>query len=103
MRDLDELWNAVHADLARSWSVTELARRVHVSPVQLHRLVLRFHGTTPKGLVTRMRMQRAEGLLVHADYPLKLIAGLVGYETPFALSRAFKRHAGKSPKLFRWA
>jgi len=101
MRDLDALWKMVHADLGRPWTVSELARHVHVSPVQLHRLALRFHGTTPMGFVTRLRMQRAEGLLLHTDYPLKLIAGLVGYETPFAFSRAFKRHAKKSPKAFR--
>jgi len=102
-RELDELWHEVHADLAHPWSVGELARRAHVSQVQFHRLVGRFHNTTPMGMVTRLRMQRAEQLLINTDYPLKLIAGLVGYETPFAFSRAFKRHAGRSPKFYRAA
>jgi transcriptional regulator GlxA family with amidase domain len=102
-RELNDLWHAVHADLGHPWNVEELARRAHVSQVQFHRIVARFHNTTPMGMVTRLRMQRAEQLLLSTDYPLKLVADLVGYETPFAFSRAFKRHAGKSPKFYRTA
>jgi AraC-like DNA-binding protein len=98
---LEELWRSVHADLGHPWTVAQLAASMHVSVVQLHRLVARFHKSTPMEIVVRMRMKRAEDLLLHTDYPLKLIADLVGYETPFAFSRAFKRHAGTSPKFFR--
>jgi AraC-like DNA-binding protein len=102
-RALNALWRSVHADLGRRWTVSELAEAMHVSAAHLHRIVGALHGTTPMGVVTRMRMLRAEDLLRHTDFPLKLIADMTGYETPFAFSRAFKRHAGVSPRPFREA
>jgi AraC-like DNA-binding protein len=52
-------------------------------------------------MVFRLRMQRAEELLVKYDYALKNIAEELGYGTPFAFSNAFKRHKGISPEHFR--
>jgi AraC-like DNA-binding protein len=100
-RDLGELWAQVERSLHYPWTVTELARAAHCSPAHLHRLCLRCHGTGPMDLVHRLRMQRAMTLLRQTDEPLKRIAVLVGYRSPFALSAAFKRFLGQSPSAFR--
>jgi AraC-like DNA-binding protein len=100
-RELWDLWDRVNADLARPWTVADLARELHVSPVQCHRLCERYARTKPMKMVTRLRMLRAEELLRSADIPIKQIAPLVGYGNTFAFSVAFKRHAGKSPRRFR--
>jgi transcriptional regulator GlxA family with amidase domain len=55
----------------------------------------------PREMVARLRMQRAGEMLRSTNYTLDRIASLVGYETPFALSRAFKKHAGVSPREYR--
>ena len=47
------------------------------------------------------RMRRAEEMLQSTGYKLHQLAAALGYETPFAFSRAFKRYAGISPKQFR--
>jgi AraC-like DNA-binding protein len=98
---LAALFGEVDGDLPRRWSVPLLARVLHVSPAQLHRLTQRHYRATPMDVVWRLRMQRAADLLRSANFPLKLIADLVGYETPFALSRSFKRCFGLSPKRYR--
>jgi len=100
-RELWALWDRVNSDLARAWTVADLAREIHVSPVQCHRLCARYAGTRPMEMVTRLRMLRAEELLRSADMPIKQIAPLVGYSNQFAFSVAFKRHAGHSPRAFR--
>ncbi|OGV65711.1 MAG: hypothetical protein A3K19_25810 [Lentisphaerae bacterium RIFOXYB12_FULL_65_16] len=99
--ELQTLWQKVDADLQRAWSVEQLAAELRVSGVQCHRLVGRYHHTTPMGMVARLRMQRAEELLRHTDFPLYLVADTVGYQTPFSFSRAFKQHTGLSPRHFR--
>ena len=85
----------------RPWPVAELAAALHVSPVHLHRIFRRELGVTPSGWVTRLRMRLAAELLRATDYPLEVVAARVGYRTPFAFSRAFKRAAGTAPRSFR--
>ena len=98
---IDALWNHVHANLQHNWTIRELAARAEMSPSHFHRVVLRLTGVSPKQMVTELRMQRAANLLLHHDTPLRVVASLVGYGTPFAFSAAFKRHEGVSPHEFR--
>jgi AraC-like DNA-binding protein len=100
-RRIEEIWVCVQEKLHYKWHVDELAGMANVSTVHLHRLVQRYYGTTPMGMVFNLRMHRAEDLLLHTNYPLKLIADLVGYEGPFAFSKAFKRYSGSNPQQFR--
>ncbi len=98
---LATLWFQVDANLAFPWDVKRMADELHVSETHFHRLVRRHNHTTPLRMVRQLRMHRAEELLKHTDYTLSLIAERLGYQTPFALSKAFKQHAGCSPRMFR--
>ncbi len=98
---LRTLWEQVGADLAHPWTVETLARRVHMSPAHFHRINKRHHGKSPIAMLKEMRMKRAEALLLNRSLPLKAIADLLGYATPFALSKAFTRYKGVSPATFR--
>ncbi|MDA0814705.1 MAG: AraC family transcriptional regulator, partial [Verrucomicrobia bacterium] len=44
---------------------------------------------------------RTKEFLRRTEYSLEQIAKQVGYDSPFSLSRAFKRNAGISPRDFR--
>ncbi len=98
---LEALRARILAAPERVWPVPELAAALHVSPVHLHRIFRYELGATPSGWVTRLRMRLAAELLRATDYPLEVIAARVGYRTPFAFSRAFKRAAGAAPRVFR--
>ena len=52
-------------------------------------------------MVTRLRMQHAEQLLMRSDINLERIAEELGYTNSFALSKAFKRERGISPRHYR--
>jgi AraC-like DNA-binding protein len=95
------LWEEVNASLHLPWRVQTLAARLHLSPIQLYRQVVRYQGLRPMEMVMRLRMQRVEEMLRSTDYTLDMIAPLVGYQTPFALSRAFKKHVGCCPRAYR--
>lgn len=100
-RELDALWQRVEANLQHPWRVEELAAELHVSIVHFHRLMARRYKTSPLVYLTRLRMQRAADFLLQTDYKLHHIAQLVGFQTPFSFSRAFKQHTGSSPRSFR--
>lgn len=94
------LWDHVNAHLQEPWSVARLAAHLHMSPVHFHRISMQYGGSSPMQMVTRLRLERAKELLTQ-DYPLKLIASLVGYQNPYAFSVAFKRYTGLSPRDYR--
>ena len=49
----------------------------------------------------RLRLARAADLMNDPEATLASVARSVGYATPFALSAAFKRQFGASPREFR--
>ena len=58
-------------------------------------------GELPSRRLRRLRLQIAAGLLMKRDFSLRKIGQKVGYDDPFALSRAFSRFHGVSPQRFR--
>lgn len=102
-RKLQGLWGLVHARLDRKWNLAMLSDECGLSKTSLFRICRRMHGMAPMQMVATMRMERAAELLLGSRQTLACIAGMVGYENEFVLSRAFKRHAGMSPRAFRRA
>jgi AraC-like DNA-binding protein len=98
---LDKLWDEVNEDPARTWSVEMMARELHVSAPHLHRLVQASTGTSPMKMVTRLRMERAQDLLIILACKISAVAEMVGYQNEFAFSVAFKRFSGVTPSEFR--
>lgn len=94
---LRALWTKVDATLWERWSVARLARKMHMAPGHLHRIVLDIHGETPMAFVAGMRMRRAESLLRRGGMTVTEVAERVGYSDAFAFSTAFKRWKGVPP------
>jgi transcriptional regulator GlxA family with amidase domain len=89
------------SNLARAWTVEELAAAAGMSRPTLARRFVRAIGESPLKHLARLRMDQAARLLQSTDDALSRIAPRVGYETEFAFSRAFRRHHGVPPGLFR--
>ncbi len=92
---------AVHADLARPWTVAEMAHAAGVSRSTFAAAFTSAVGESPLDYVTSWRIYRARVLLSASDEPLTEIARRVGYDSDTALSRAFKRKVGMPPGTFR--
>ncbi len=98
---LDHLLSLINADLAREWTVEGMAAAIWVSSPHLYRLIREHFGGTPMRLVTRLRMERAQELLIMHDVAQRVIAEMVGYQNEFAFAVAFKRFSGVTPGDFR--
>ena len=84
-----------------SWTVASLAAEAGASRAALAR---RFHdlvGEPPMTFLTEWRVALAADLLREPDATVGSVAKRVGYSSPFALSTAFKRIRGVSPKEHR--
>jgi AraC-like DNA-binding protein len=93
----------IHHNPAQPWTVASLARETGVSRAALAR---RFHelvGEPPMSFLTGWRIALAADLLLEPGATIGSVANQVGYSTPFALSTAFKRLRGISPKQHRAA
>lgn len=98
---LNHTWDKVSKDLKRHWTVESLAHEMGLSTSHFHRLVRESHNTSPMKMVTRLRMERAQELLIMHDVPISVIADQVGYTNQFAFAMAFKRFSGVTPGQFR--
>ncbi|MGW0658000.1 AraC family transcriptional regulator [Streptodolium elevatio] len=91
----------LHGDPAHQWTVANLARAVGVSRAALARRFADLLGEPPMTYLTTWRLSLAADLLREPEATIGSVAQQVGYGSPFALSTAFKRVRGMSPKEFR--
>jgi len=93
----------IHDDPARQWTVAELAAEAGVSRAAFARRFNELVGEPPMTFLTDWRLSLAADLLLEPDTTIGSVAYQVGYSTPFALSTAFKRVRGISPRQHRLA
>jgi AraC-like DNA-binding protein len=83
------------------WTVASLARAAGVSRAAFARRFTDVVGDPPMTFLTGWRLALAADLLRDPTATLASVARQVGYSTPFALSTAFKREYGMSPREHR--
>ena len=85
------------------WSVATLASSAGVSRAAFARRFTELVGEPPLSFLTDWRLALAADLLLEPEATVASVARRVGYATPFALSAAFKRERGVSPRDHRRA
>jgi len=92
----------MHAEPERAWSVAELASESNMSRASFAASFRAVVGQTPADYLTSWRISLAQKRL-REGRPIALIADEVGYESPSALARAFRRKTGASPREWQAA
>ena len=91
----------VHAEPARQWTVSSLAREAGASRTVLAERFNALLGRPPIDYVIGWRIQLAAERLRNGRDPISEIAADIGYESEAAFGRAFKRVTGFSPGRWR--
>jgi AraC-like DNA-binding protein len=87
----------IHADVGRSWTIAELARRAGMSRSVFARRFSEVVGAAPVEYLLRWRMALAKDALLHGGGTLEEIAAQVGYKSASAFSTAFRQRVGCPP------
>jgi AraC family transcriptional regulator len=85
----------------RSASIETLARNACFSPFHFQRIFHAITGETVLRYIQRKRLELAARLLAESSKTILDIALTVGYQTPAALNKAFKKWIGETPTSYR--
>lgn len=91
----------MHQRPTHDWSLEELGKEAGLSRSVLAERFAELVGIPPMQYLAQWRIQLAASLLRASNSTLAEIAERVGYGSEAALSRAFKRHVGVAPALYR--
>jgi len=91
----------IEQNIASQLQIKRLAESAFLSDTQFKKLFKQQTGMTVMKYVTKLRMEKAQALLTHTDYPLPIIGEKVGYKEPSAFSRKFSQYFGLSPTKFK--
>lgn len=92
---------AVHADVAHSWTLKELAEISHMSRSAFAQSFKTHVGVPPLDYLIRWRMNLARNALARDTLSISELARATGYQSESAFSTAFRRVVGASPTQFR--
>jgi AraC-like DNA-binding protein len=91
----------IEKNIAEQLQIKCLAESAFLSDTQFKKLFKQQTGMTVMKYVTKLRMEKAQALLTHTDYPLQIIGEKVGYKELSAFSRKFSQYFGLSPTKFK--
>jgi AraC-like DNA-binding protein len=96
-----DLWQKIerHAYQARSAEAMQFSKNPSYDSLR-HRFQKLF-GVSPRGLLVRLRMERAKELLRTTNISIKEIAQELGYSKQHEFTRAFHRFSGMSPNEWK--
>lgn len=90
----------MHGQLARSWTVAQLAKTAALSRSAFFERFTRTVGLTPMEYLLAVRMAVAKDLLRREDFRIAEVAERVGYGSANTFSTAFSRHVGQPPSHY---
>lgn len=99
--ELHRLWQLVHSAAEDS---AESFHRIHLQPNydSLRHRFRKAFGCSPREMVLRLRMQRAQQLLSETGLSIKEIAARCGYARQHEFARAFHQRVGLAPSRWRF-
>ena len=99
--NMHKVWEVVNSSPGASWSILDLAEEMNMSIRQFQRMMKKTYSITAEQMLTKIRMQRAQELLISTDMTLENVGDAVGYQSVYSFSKAFKNFMKESPGAFR--
>jgi AraC-like DNA-binding protein len=91
----------IEQNIQNTLNIDLLAQQAHLSHSQFKMLFKKQTGMTVMSYVTKVRMEKAQALLMHTDYSLQSIGEMIGYNEQSTFSRKFSQYFGLSPAKFK--
>jgi AraC family transcriptional regulator of arabinose operon len=98
---ITEALDFITAHSEESFTIADLARRVHLSESRLAHLFSEQVGVAPGTFLLEQRIEKARQLLEWSEHGIGEVARRVGFDDPFYFSRRFRQSIGMSPRQYR--
>ena len=98
---IQKCFDYLSANYASSITLNDLAKSVHISASHLSRIFKNNLGVTFVDVLTKIRIERAKGLLENKDLSIQFISNHVGFSSPDYFSSTFRKLEGISPSQYR--
>ncbi len=100
---LDEACAVLADDFTAEIDMPTLASRLHIGYEQFRKQFKQHTGHAPKEYRIRKKIAYAQHLLNTEAISVRALSMKLGYPTPFAFTRQFKKYTGLSPLIFKRA
>ncbi len=91
----------LNEDLARNWTLSDLAYTLHIDRSYLVRLFRAHTGLPPMAYLHERRLERAAQALLHTSASITAIGRAVGWRDPNVFARRFRARFGISASQYR--
>ena len=99
---INRVMDYIEANLGETHTLEELAMVANFSKYHFHRIFTAMTGETPFQFLTRLRIEKAAGLLVSSrKMTISEVAFQCGFSGPALFSRTFNQYFGVSPTVWR--
>jgi len=99
---INKVLDIVHEDYGQKLQLTDLARKVFVTPTYLSKKFTEVTGVKFTDYITNFRIQKAKQLMTdHPEWSLLQIAEEVGFSSQHHFSNLFKKIEGITPSQFK--
>lgn len=99
--DVLELWKIVNDSVTTPFADLDRLPEIMPNYDSLRHRFRRAFGLSPRAMMHKLRMQRAQHLLLEGRMSIKEIATSVGYWRQHEFARAFRREVGVAPSDYR--
>ncbi len=93
--------DAIHESPGDAWTVRTLAQVATMSRSAFAERFTTLVGQTPASYLTEVRMETSKTLLIRDGLSIAETAHRLGYESEAGFRRAFRRHTGSAPAIWR--
>lgn len=101
MKPVNQVISYIQTNLHEKMELAGLAKIAHISHYHFHRIFKSVMGENIGEYIQRIRLEKAAFKLQTTKLSLAQIAEEVGYQTQFALSKAFKKYFEVTPRAYR--
>lgn len=98
---VNEIVEYINSNITKKLTVSEIAKTFEMSRRRAEQLFASQLGIPPKTYICNKKADKVAELLINTTMNIKDIAQILGYSSPYHLTREFSRLKGKSPRVFR--
>jgi transcriptional regulator GlxA family with amidase domain len=82
-------------------TLRDVAKAAGVSPYHFHRRFSKWHGKTPKRVLTELQIEKAQRMLLERRHSLEEVARASGFSHASAMAQRFRLVLGVTPTQWR--